>query len=210
MKKHIYLPLLLLFSLFSLNLRAENITIAGGAGYKRPLVEIANQYEKKTGNHIDAVFGHMQQIFSQAKMSENVSIIFGDKTFFDHSGINFSSYYPVGNGNLVLAWRKGLHLTSIAEIRNKEITRVGIPDANKAVYGHAATEYLKNAGLSAIVAPKIIAVSTVPQVSAYLVSGEIDCGFINITDAKAFRITLGDILLRISLCIHRFLFKEEL
>jgi len=191
MKKHIYLPLLLLFSLFSLHLRAENITIAGGAGYKRPLVEIANQYEKKTGNHIDAVFGHMQQIFSQAKMSENVSIIFGDKTFFDHSGINFSSYYPVGNGNLVLAWRKGLHLTSIAEIRNKEITRVGIPDANKAVYGHAATEYLKNAGLSAIVAPKIIAVSTVPQVSAYLVSGEIDCGFINITDAIGIQDNIG-------------------
>lgn len=194
MRKHIYLPLLLLFSFFSLNLRAENITIAAGAGYKRPLVEIANQYEKKTGKHIDAVFGNMQQIISQAKMSGNVSIIFGEKTFFDHSGINFSSYYPVGTGNLVLAWRKGLHMKSIEEIRNKEITRIGIPDANKAVYGRAATEYLKNSGSSEIVAQKLITVSTVPQVSAYLVSGEIDCGFINITDAIGIQDNIGGYL----------------
>jgi molybdate transport system substrate-binding protein len=194
MNKHIYIPLLLLFSLFSLNLRAENITIAAGAGYKRPLVDIANEYEKKTGKHIDAVFGNMHQIISQTKMSGNVSVIFGDKTFFDQSGINFSGYYPVGNGNLVLAWRKGLHVTSIEEIRNKEITRIGIPDANKAVYGRAATEYLKNSGSSSIVAQKLITVATVPQVSAYLVSGEIDCGFINITDAIGIQDKIGGYL----------------
>ncbi len=194
MNRKLFFPLLLLFSLFSPILKAETITIAAGAGYKRPLMEIAEQYERKSGSHVDAVFGNMQQVISQAQMSGNVSIIFGDRTFFDHSPITFSNYYPVGKGTLVLAWRSGLHLKKITDIREKGITRVGIPDAKKAIYGRVAAEYLKKSGLSEAVGSKLLVVSTVPQVSAYLVSGEIDAGFINITDAIGIQDNIGGYL----------------
>lgn len=183
MLKKTFFSLLLLFSLLSSTLRAETITIASGAGYKRPLMEIAEKFEKKSGYHLDAVFGHMQQIFSQAKMTGQIAIIFGDRSFFDQSGISFAGYYPVGQGKLVLAWRQGLHLKSITDIRSNAVTRVGIPDEKKAIYGHAAAEYLQKSGLSGDVTSKLLVVSTVPQVSAYLETGEIDAGFINITDA---------------------------
>ncbi|NTW63811.1 MAG: molybdate ABC transporter substrate-binding protein [Chlorobiaceae bacterium] len=194
MTRKLFLPLFLLFSLFSAALRAETITIASGAGYKRPLMEITSKYEQKTGGHIDAVFGNMQQIISQAQMSGNVSIIFGDKSFFDQSAISFANYYPVGQGKLVLAWRKGLHVKRITDISDKRIARVGIPDEKKAIYGRVAAEYLEKSGLSGAVKGKLLVVSTVPQVSAYLVSGEIDAGFINITDAIGIQENIGGYL----------------
>ncbi len=191
MTKKPFFLVLILFSLFSQTLRAESITIAAGAGYKRPIVEIIRQYEQTNGQHIDAVFGNMQQIISQTRMSGKVSMIFGEKSFFDQSGITFVKYYPVGEGRLVLAWRKGLHLKQIQDICENKITRVGIPDEKKAIYGHVAAEYLNNAGLANKVAVKLLVVSTVPQVSAYLVSGEIDAGFINVTDAIGIRDKIG-------------------
>ncbi|ABL64499.1 molybdate ABC transporter substrate-binding protein [Chlorobium phaeobacteroides] len=194
MTRKLFPPLFLLFSLFSVTLRAETIIIASGAGYKRPLMEIAGKYEKKTGRHIDAVFGNMQQIITQAQMSGNVSIIFGDKSFFDQSAISFAGYYPVGEGKLVLAWRKGLQVKRITDIREKRIARLGIPDEKKAIYGRVASEYLEKSGLSGAVKGKLLVVSTVPQVSAYLVSGEIDAGFINITDAIGIQENIGGYL----------------
>ena len=194
MQKKPFFLLLIAFLLITSTLRAETITIASGAGYKRPLMEIAEKFEKKTGNHLDAVFGHMQQIFSQAKMTGQIAIIFGDRSFFDQSGISFAEYYPVGQGRLVLAWRNGLHLEKIMDIRDNRITRVGMPDEKKAVYGRAAAEYLQKSGLSGDVGSKVLVVSTVPQVSAYLETGEIDAGFINITDAIGIQDKIGGYL----------------
>lgn len=193
--KKTILSLLLLLTAIPAILRAEQITIAAGAGYKRPLMEIADLYEKRTGNHIDAVFGNMQQIFSQTRTSGKVSVIFGEKSFLNRSRLAFSSFHPVGKGTLVLAWRKGLKLKRLEELRGNEVGRLGMPDPEKAIYGHAATEYLKNSGLRAALSDKIMTLSTVPQVSAYLVSGEIDAGFINITDAIGIREKTGGMLL---------------
>lgn len=192
-KKTILLLLFLLATMPGL-LQAETLTVAAGAGYKRPLMEIAALYEKQTGNHIDAVFGNMQQIFSQAETSGKVSVVFGEKSFLNRSTLSFSSFQPVGKGTLVLAWRKGLELKRLEDIRKKEVRRLGIPDPEKAIYGHAAAEFLKKSGFSRKTEQKLMTFSTVPQVSAYLVSGEIDGGFINITDAIGIREKIGGML----------------
>lgn len=192
--KKTILSLLLLLMTVPAILHAEQITVASGAGYKRPLMEIAALYEKRTGNHIDAVFGNMQQILSQTETSGKVSVVFGEKSFLNRSTLVFSSFHPVGKGTLVLVWRKGLKLKRLEEIRGKEVQRLGMPDPEKAIYGQAATEYLKKSGLRAVVSDKLMTLSTVPQVSAYLVSGEIDAGFINITDAIGIREKTGGML----------------
>ncbi|MBN1278883.1 MAG: molybdate ABC transporter substrate-binding protein [Chlorobiaceae bacterium] len=192
--KKTMLPLLILLTAIPAMLEAETLTIAAGAGYKRPLVDIAALYEKKTGNHIDAIFGNMQQIFSQTETSGKVSIIFGEKNFLQRSALSFSSFHPIGKGTLVLAWRKGLNLKRLEEIQEKQIRRLGTADPKKAIYGHATTEYLEKSGLFEAVSYKLLTLSTVPQVSAYLVSGEIDAGFVNITDAIGIQEKTGGML----------------
>ena len=42
---------------------------------------------------------------------------------------------------------------------------------------------MKSKGLFETLKPKLIEVASVPQVTSYLISGEVDAGFVNITDA---------------------------
>ena len=193
-KKFLFFAVFIVSFFLSATLRAESITIAAGAGYKRPLMEIAEKFEKKTGNHVDAVFGHMQQIISQSRMTGQIAVLFGEKSFFEQSAINFVSYYPLGQGKLVLAWRKGLVLKKIDDIGTSTVTRVAMPDDRKAVYGKAAAEYLQKSGLAGHLGSKLLVVATVPQVSSYLQTGEIDAGFINVTDAIGIQENIGGYL----------------
>jgi len=186
-----FASLLLGLLLLTTDLFAEGITIASGGGYKRPVQEIASLYQKTTGERVAAVFGNMSRIISQANMSGTVSLLIGDRTFFDRSGLEFSNYRPLGRGRLVLAYRKGLDLKAIDDIAGKKITRIGVPDSSKAIYGAAAAAYLHNSGLMKTIENKLLKLTTVPQVSSYLVSGEIDAGFINLTDAKGVETLIG-------------------
>lgn len=191
MFKKSFLSVLLGLLLIANTAFSQTITIASGAGYKRPLVQVAKLYEEKTGHKIEAVFGNMYQIISQVKMSGKVSLIFGDRHFFDKSGIAFASYHEVGTGKLVLAYRKGLQLKTISDIEKNEVKRLALPDSAKAIYGYAAVQYLRNTGLYGKVEKKCLTVATVPQVSSYLISQEVDAGFINLTDAIGIKDQIG-------------------
>jgi len=162
MKRKLLVSLLLSLLLATTESFAAEITIASGAGYKRPVLEITSLYEKKTGNRIAAVFGNMGQIISQVNMSGAVSVVLGDRNFFDLSGLEFVEYQPVGQGELVLAYRKGLKPGSIEGITGKDITRIGLPDSDKAIYGEAATEFLQNSALIKNVREKLLKLSITP------------------------------------------------
>ncbi|RNA64563.1 molybdate ABC transporter substrate-binding protein [Prosthecochloris sp. ZM_2] len=194
MINHLFTALCSLVLLCQAPLFAGDITIASGAGYKRPLQDITTLYREKTGNTVSAVFGNMHQIISQASLSGSIAIMIGDQKFFDRSGLDFASFQPVGKGRLVLAWRKGLNLERIGQITAEDIERIGFPDSSKAIYGSAATQYLANSGLMENTAEKLLKLSTVPQVSSYIISKEIDAGFINLTDAIGIAEAIGGYL----------------
>lgn len=182
----------LLFTVSSLH--AGEITLASGAGYKRPLVELISRYQDETGNKVTAVYGTMRQVIAQAQMSGQVALILGDQKFFDRSGLEFDAFHPIGQGRLVLAWRQGVGIEKISDIAGGGVARVGMPDPVKAIYGFAADEFLQQSGLQQKVSEKLIRLGTVPQVSAYLLSGDIDAGFINSTDAIGVREKIGGFL----------------
>ncbi|WP_287373070.1 molybdate ABC transporter substrate-binding protein [Prosthecochloris sp.] len=170
---------------------AGEITVASGAGYKQPLLEIIALYEKKSGRRITPVFGNMSHLISQATLSGNVALILGDRKFLDHSGLNFSSFHHMGHGKLVLAYRKGITLGNVFDITRDSIARIGMPDSAKAMYGNAAAEFLNSSALMKKVHKKILRFASVPQVSTYLMTGEIDAGFINLTDALWIKEKIG-------------------
>lgn len=73
---------------------AQDLMIAAGAGYKKPLMEIINNY-KRSGQRIDAIFGNMGQISNQARQS-NIAVLIGDKNFLEKkSQLNFQEYLPL-------------------------------------------------------------------------------------------------------------------
>ena len=69
-----------------------------------------------------------------------------------------------------------------------------MPREGKAIYGIAGMEAIKSYGYSETLSGKLTQVATVPQVVSYLLTGEADAGFINLTEALANKDKLGGYL----------------
>jgi len=173
---------------------AQTLTVAAGAGYKKPVTELAGAFDAKNGGKTELIFGNMGQVTTQAKTSGAVDIVVGEKSFLARSGLPVDAATPLGRGVLVLAWPKGKGLAAPADIAKPQVTRLAMPDPAKAIYGKAAAEYLERSGQNTAVAGKLLVVGTVPQVTAYLQSGEVDAGFLNRTDALGAAGSIGGFL----------------
>lgn len=171
--------------------RAEPLVVASGAGYKKLVTELAAAYEQKSGQKLELVFGNMGQVVAQAKGSGMVRVIVGEKGFLEKSGLSIAGFAELGHGVLVLAWPKAGHSLTLADLAKPEVRRIAMPDAQKAIYGKAGSEALAKAGLADKVKEKLLVVATVPQVTSYLVLGEVDAGFANLTDIMGVAGQLG-------------------
>lgn len=187
-----FLALFLAASLAS----AQTLMIASGAGYKKPVTEAMKSFERATGIKTDAAFGNIQMVASQAKQTGEISCIIGDRKFLAALGstVTFVSYEPIGKGILVVAYRKGVSLDRVEDMTSDKVKTVFMPEDKKAIYGIAGTEALKSYGYASKLAGKITQVATVPQVVSYLLAGEADAGFINLTEAMANKDRLGGYL----------------
>ncbi|EIC20660.1 molybdate ABC transporter substrate-binding protein [Thiorhodovibrio frisius] len=172
---------LVLCLVLSLPAMADRLLVAAGAGYKKPLTEIYAAFTEETGIGVDAAFGNMQQVLAQTRDSGRVDLVVGEQGFLRKSGL-FNRFEPLGTGRLVLAYGRQ-RLDSWQDIADPSIERIALPDPKKAIYGRAATQFLERSGLMPQVKERLMTLATVPQVSAYLLAGTVDVGFINVTDA---------------------------
>lgn len=177
-------------SLFSADFR-----LGAGAGYKKPILEIVGAFQKESGYEIEAVFGNMKQVEAQVK-SADLALMIGDKSYLEKkSELSFNSFIDIGKGKAVLAYAKGVKVESIEDLTKKEIVKITIPDSKpdskKAIYGIAASEILENSELKDKLNEKIVEVSTVPQATSYILTKEVEAGFINLTDALAHKDKIG-------------------
>ncbi|MGP9810571.1 molybdate ABC transporter substrate-binding protein [Rhodopseudomonas sp. NSM] len=163
---------------------AEETTLAAGAGYRRPIAEVAAAYEKQSGDKVLQIYGHMGQVLAQARESGQIAIVCGDRKVLERAqGATFERMVGLGFGKLVVAYRKGLTLPKAGDLTGAEFKRIGIPDQANAIYGKAGRQFLERSALAGAIDPRLIAVATVPQVTGYVASGEVDAGFVNATDA---------------------------
>lgn len=95
--------------------------------------------------------------------------------------IKFNDFTTLGKGILVLVSAK--ELKSVDEIVS--LDKIAMPQPGKAIYGIRAKQFLENSKLGQKLGDKLIEVATVPQVSAYIFSGDVDAGFVNLTEAIA-------------------------
>lgn len=181
---------ILILLAFGLSLSAQNLKIASGAGYKKPLMDIIKEYEK-TGKTVEPFFGNMRQISTQSKHT-NIALMIGDKNFLSKkSGLNFKNYINLGKGKVVLAFSKNSSLKQIDDLKNKNITKVAMPQPKKAIYGIAGKEFLKNSNLYQRIKEKLYIVATIPQVITYVITNEVEAGIVNLTAVLANKNKLG-------------------
>lgn len=172
----------------------EKLTLAAGAGYKRLVNELCTVYTAKTGVEAQQIFGNMGQVTAQAKESGAVDFIIGEKQFLDSTALAFDGEVPIGKGKLIAVTAKGTGIKSLDDLTDQKVTRIALPDSKKAIFGKAASEYFTRKGIEAQLRPKLLIVGTVPQVSAYVMSGEVDIGFVNLTEALAIQDKVGLLL----------------
>ncbi|WP_370678812.1 molybdate ABC transporter substrate-binding protein [Comamonas sp. GB3 AK4-5] len=176
---------------FSLSVWAsDSLLIAAGAGYRKPVLELLQAFTSATGFKAEASFGNMKQVEVQAKQNTDIQLLIGDRAFLEPMQLS-QRFEHLGTGRLVLATAKAHPLSSITELGQARFQRIAVPDRSKAVYGKAAFSCLQQQGLMQAVGSKLMEVATVPQVSAYLVTGEVDAGFINATEAQALKDKVG-------------------
>lgn len=186
MYKKILVFLLVSFSI----LNASSVKIAAGAGYKKPLMDIIKEYEKD-GKKIEPLFANMKQVSIQAKQT-NLALIIGDKNFLaKKSGLEFKHFIKLGEGKVVIAYAKNKTINSLNDLANDAITRISMPQPQKAIYGIAGEEFLKNSSLYTKTKKKLYIVSTVPQAMSYVITNEVDAGIVNLTAALANKEKIG-------------------
>ena len=168
----------------------ENLLVGAGGGYKKPVAEVIENL-KKDGVQIEGAFANLGQITIQAKEGKMAAIV-GDEAFLKKTDLDIKAYERIGKGALVLVTPKGRQIKDVSELKN--LAKIAMPDAKKAIYGVRTTEFLKNSGLEADLAPKMLPVAGVPQVVAYVANGEVDAGFINSTEAVAREGEFGSVI----------------
>ncbi|MEI8632739.1 molybdate ABC transporter substrate-binding protein [Vibrio sp. PP-XX7] len=167
------------------------IMVTSGAGYRALVTDIAKHCQKDYGLNMRVSFGNFGYMLAQIKTTGMIEAAISSQDFFTDNGIDVADVYPIGQGTLVLAWRKGLHLSRPQDLLHSEIERIAIPHTQKALYGKAGLQYLQFAHLEQAVKDKLYVVSTVPQVTSYLLTGEVDAGFVNLTDIDRVKEKIG-------------------
>ena len=163
---------------------ADALLDAAGAGYRKPVMELLEDFSKSSGMRTEASFGNMRQVETQARQNPDIALMIGDRAFLEPMGLA-ERFQPLGTGRLVLVTARGQAIASLADLREPRFRRIALPDRAKAVYGNAAATCLARLGLAQPLAGRLVEVATVPQVSAYVATGEVDAGFLNRTEALA-------------------------
>ncbi len=175
------------------------LLLMAGAGYKRPVEALCAAFTQVSGVTMERSYGNLQQIFAQAKASGGVDVLVGDAAFIDKArDLKLPRRIKLGQGILTLAWRRNLEvahgaagLAGMRALLAVSGQSVALPNPQQAIYGNAAKELLLAQGVWAGLQDRLKVVGTVPQVSAYLTAGEVDLGFMNLTEALAVKDQLG-------------------
>jgi len=180
-----------LITVITCSVGAQDFKIAVGSGFKKPFLKITREYKKTVKSEMEVVFGNITQITNQAKRTD-ISFLVGDKlSLIKKSKLNFIDFVKLGKGKLVLAYSKKNKLNNYNDLLLKKIKKIAIPHSKKTVYGRAGMKFLKSSGLYKKIDDKLIMVATAPQVVMYLVTNEVDAGFINLTAYEANKKKLG-------------------
>lgn len=180
-----FAALVLTLSLLPLSALAETPAVTTGAGYKKMVEQVGALYREQSGKPLTEMYGGaIGPILEQIKAGSGASVVISDKATLEASDVPFASFQPLGEAVLILAWKKGLTLNSVEDLRDPAIHAVGYPDKQTAIYGKAAFSLLNKSGLYQELEPKLSMLSTVPQVFSYLMTGDLDAGFVNLAVVK--------------------------
>ena len=186
----IFVPILLILTAAPTltSTQPDTITVSAAASLTDAFKDIAADFEKNNpGVNVElnlAGSGSLRlqieagapiDVFASASQ-KNMDILAGNGLIINNSRQDFA-----GN-SLVLVTQKNRNLNTIDDLLDENVERIAIGNPDTAPVGRYARQSLIEAGLWDSVVDKVIFAENVKQVLTYEERGEVDAGFVYLTD----------------------------
>lgn len=174
--------------------KRDSLRIAVAANLRFAIEEINTEFEKKTGIIIDAVTASSGKLTAQIKNGAPYDAFLSANYKYPitlyQEGFAKTKPQLFCQGILVIWTTKDLFPDStLANLVNPEITKIGIANPQNAPYGIAAEELLKNAGLIDILRTKLVYAENVSQLNQYVINRAVDYGITSKSAVMAPKLT---------------------
>jgi molybdate transport system substrate-binding protein len=178
------LAALLVGTLATLPVHAEEITLAVAANFTAPMKLLAAEFEKDSGHKVVASYGSSGKFYAQIKNGAPFQILLAAdedipaKLVKENMGVG-SSQFTYAVGKLVL-WsaKPGLVDSAGAVLKKGDFAHLALADPKLAPYGAAGLETLKALGIYEALQPKLVTAENVTQAFQFVSSGNAELGFV--------------------------------
>lgn len=167
------------------------VRVAAAADLEPLLPAVLANYERETGQHVEASFASSATLATQIEngapfdvfMAANMA--FPQKVAQDGFAAAGSSVAPYARGTLVLWTRNqsGVVQLTMQELASPRIHTIAIANPQHAPYGHAAMQALTSLALLPAVQSKLRTAENIAQAAQFASSGNTDVGLISLTSA---------------------------
>jgi molybdate transport system substrate-binding protein len=165
---------------------ATSITVAAAADLGPALREMAAQFEKRTGTHINIVLGSSGNLATQIENGAPYDVFMSADVNYarqlESSGHAVAgTLYRYARGRLVL-WALNDSGVDVARgwqaLRDARVHKIAIANPQHAPYGRAARDALTSAGLYEELAPRLVLGENVAQAAQFVMSGNAQAGLL--------------------------------
>lgn len=172
------------FTVLSVSVQAEKITIAAASDLKFAMDEIVSSFKKvNPDDQIDVAYGSSGNFNTQIQQGAPFDLFFSADIGFPRElvgkGLAASDVKPYALGRIVL-WSASLDATrmTLANLTDPNITRIAIANPRHAPYGKRAEEALRASGLWEQVEPKLVYGENIVQTAQFVQTGNAQIGII--------------------------------
>ena len=182
---------LLVFQFVALPAQAADLMIAAASSLTNAFTEIGKAYEQaKPGTRVLFNFGASGQLLQQISRGAPVDVLAtadsetmdrGEKQRFivGSSRVNFAANKLL----LILPGDSSLTISTLASLTEPQVQRIALGTPETVPVGRYAKRALEKAGVWEALKPKFIYTQNVRQSLDYVFRGEVDAGFVYLTDA---------------------------
>lgn len=171
-------------------------TIAAAADLKFALTEVADRFQKETGQELKLTFGSSGNFTTQLEQGAPFQLFFSADESFVHKlaakGLTKDSGTLYAIGRIVMFVPHGSPIKADAELEDLKagvadgrVKRFAIANPEHAPYGRRAMEALKRTGIWDAVQPKLVLGENIAQTAQFATTGGCQGGILALSLVKA-------------------------
>jgi molybdate transport system substrate-binding protein len=172
---------------------AQDLAVAAAADLQFAFKDVASQFEKDSGHHVQVTFGSSGNFFAQIQNGAPFDLFFSADSDYpkklEAAGLTEpGSFYPYAIGKIVLWAPKASALDlqrGLNVLLDPSIKKIAIANPEHAPYGRAAVAALKHENVYDQVSNKFVMGENISQTATFVASGNADVGIIALSLALA-------------------------